>query len=349
MRNVSSGSIQIDEVDFFEFAARLWRFKFLIFSTMLLFFIGSVVYVANSSVRYEARAFLLPPSQSDIAEFNYGRTKDTELNKYSVKDVYEVFLNNLQAESLKRKFFEESYLPSLSESERKSPMDVLYADFSKTLVITRANKAGAERLVLLIRDDDPVIAKTWVERYLSQASAAAKAEMIKDVSQEADVRARNLAQKIETLREGGQQMRDDLIAQLREALSVAEAIGLKRPPLISGALSSEVSVGMTGELTYMRGSEALSAAIKELEERKSDDPFIKGLRDLQVDYSFYKKLEVRPDEVAVYRLDGPVELPDEPLGPKSYSVLAIGVFLGVVAGLLLASLCVVFHRRGNVK
>ncbi|UVL28188.1 LPS O-antigen chain length determinant protein WzzB [Pseudomonas donghuensis] len=338
-----------EEIDLYELGIKLARqWRLIVISVLLCVGVASA-YALLITPSYEAKAYILPPTQNDIADFNYGRTKDSEMNRYEVKEVYDVFLRNLHAESLRREFFKDYYLPSLSEAERKGAMDSLYADFSKRLVITQVAKGGVDRYVIAVEGADPVVVKAWAERYLEQAGSIAKAEMIKNVSREAEVRARNLSQQIGTLRESGQKVREDLIVQLREALVVAQAIGLERPPIISGSLSSEVSAGMDGELTYMRGTKALEAEIRNLEGRKSDDPFIKQLRDLQVAYSFYKNLEVSPEGVEVYRLDGPIEQPDEPVKPKKAAVVVIGLLLGVVIGLLLATLRVLFLDRRALK
>ena len=306
----------------------------------------AVAYAYFSKPIYEARVYLIPPTQNGIADFNYGRVRESELLPFSVKDVYDVFLRNLQAESLRRKFFEEYYLPSIGQVGQRSSRDALYKKYSSELNIEQASKESSDRLVLSIQSDDPAKATEWVKAYVEKAGAAAKEEMIKNVNREAEVRARNIGQQINTLRESGELIRGDRIIQLREALRIAQAIGLEKPPIISENLSTEVSAGMDGQLTYMRGTKALEAEIKNLEQRKSSDPFIESLRKLQVKYSFYKNLEVNPENVSVYRMDGAVELPDSPIKPKK----AIIVIVGFVAGGFLAVLIALlryFYRRGR--
>ncbi|QBF27929.1 chain-length determining protein [Pseudomonas tructae] len=338
-----------DEIDLYELGVKFSRQWVLIAASIVLCFGIAGAYALLAEPTYEAKAFVLPPTQNDIADFNYGRTNESEMNRYDVKQVYDVFLRNLQAESLRRQFFKDIYLPSLSESERKKPMDSLYSEFSKKLLITSVAKPGSDRYAVTVQGNDPAVAKEWAEHYLERAGSVAKAEMIKNVNREAEVRARNLNQRIGTLRESGQKVREDLIVQLREALAVSRAIGLEKPPIISGNLSSEVSAGMDGELTYMRGSKALEAEIRNLEERKSDDPFIKQLRELQVAYSFYKNLEVAPEGVEVYRLDGPIQQPDEPIKPKKSAVLIVGLLLGVVLGFLIAALRIFFFDQRKAR
>lgn len=342
MRNTPENDRLDAELDVLELLRGLWEKKLIILSVMLFAALAAVIYLFVAKPVYEARVFVVPPTQNGIADFNYGRTIEAELRPYSVKDVYEVFLRNLQAESLRRSFFEEFYLPSLGESERAGSQTRLYEKFSRELTIAPGGQSAPDRYSLVVQGGDPQRVVEWARVYVMRAGDLARDEMIKNVTREAEVRARNLAQQIDRLREGGPKVREDLIIQLREALNVARAIGLKEPPIISGTLSTEVSAGMDGHLSYMRGTKALEAEIKNLEQRTSDDPFIARLRELQARYAFYMSFEVNPDSVAVFRIDGPIEKPDAPIKPKKSVVLFVatlaGLFLGVGYVLLVSAL-----------
>ncbi len=120
------------------------------------------------------------------------------------------------------------------------------------------------------------------------------------------------------LRETAKLRREDRITQLREALKVADSLGLERPPIINDQMSEQLSAIMSGNLMYMRGSKALKEEILVLEARTSDDPFIPALRTLQELESLYRGLSIKSEQVAVFRQDGVVEVPDFPVKPKSY-------------------------------
>ena len=349
MRNNHAEPRPNDDVDLIEVIQGLWQQKWLILTFVTLFALVGGAYAFLSKPVYEAKAFVIPPSQKDIANLNYGRTNESELAPYSVKYVYEVFLRNLQAESLRRDFFEEYYLPSLNETERGGSQDGLYERFSKNLTIALADKNSPDRFLLAMRGNDPAKAVEWAEAYIDKARILAVGELVENVNREAEVRARNLAHQISALRENGEHVRQDLIIQLREALRIAEAIGLEKPPIISGNLSGEVSANMVGELTYIRGSKALLAEIKNIEERKLDDPFIKNLRALQMKYSFYKDLTVKPDDVAVFRIDGPIEAPDKPVKPKKALVLVVAILLGGVIGVFVALFRTLYRRSAELR
>lgn len=321
------------ELDLISMLRSLWQQRFLIVGVVALVVLSAVGYLLVASPVYESRVYLAPPTQNDIANFNYGRTSEAELRPYTVGDVYTVFLANLRAESLRRDFFRTVYLPSLSDAERSRPQDQLYADFLRHMSIEQVSADTPDRYVFSMRAESVEQAVAWGTDYVRRAGEAGLNEMIRNVTSEVEVRARNLNQQINTLRENGRKVREDRIVRLREALQVAQAINLSKPPLIGEALSREVSAAMGGDLTYMRGSEALNAEIDSLERRSSDDPFLPQLRQLQVRHDFFKNLEVSPDRVAVYRIDGELGVPDTQISPRSSLVLTLAVLAGLVLGL----------------
>ncbi|MCY1457908.1 hypothetical protein D9M71_752420 [compost metagenome] len=103
---------------------------------------------------------------------------------------------------------------------------------------------------------------------------------------------------------------------------------------------------MNGQIVYMRGTKALKAEIENLESRKSDDPFIYNLRDMQTMLDFYKGLEVKAASVSVYRIDGGIDQPQTPVKPMK----ALLIILGLMIGLIVSSVYVVVShllRRGK--
>lgn len=336
MLQLSTASTSSDEIDIFVLIKALWVQKWVVISVIILVTIASAVYAFTAKPLYEARIYVLPPTQNDIADFNYGRTLNSDLPPFTVKDVYDVFVRNLFSESLRRSFFDEVYLPSLTENARKGSRDRLYQNFSKQLVISVGGKEGPDRYSVTVQGYNPSEAGEWVRTYVQNAGVAAKNEMIKNVVREAQVRARNLEQQINGLRESARREREDKIKVLSEALVIARAVGLNKPVIISGRTSAELSLGVDSQALYMRGSDALQAEIDGLERRESDDPFIQSLRVLQVKYLFLKNLTIDSSSVSVYRQDGAVDDPDSPIKPNKLSILIQGACFGLFLGLALA-------------
>ncbi|CAH0208634.1 LPS O-antigen chain length determinant protein WzzB [Pseudomonas brassicacearum] len=339
MQNDRMDARRDDEIDLIELVRGLWAQKWLILGMTLLVTVGAGLYAFLSKPVYEAKLFIMPPTQNDIAELNYGRGKSSELDVYSIDHVYEVFARNLQAESLRQKFFNEVYLPSLSESQREGALDQVYLRFSRELVIKPPGKDSPDRYLVAVNNEDPVRAKEWAKTYVKLASEAAESELIKNVKTEASVRARNLGQRIISLRENAQRIREDRVQQLREALNIAQAIGLATP-----SLNSTITVDTGNKLDYQRGSKALAAEVDALQARSSDDAFIPDLRSLQMRYYFYSKLNIDPESISVYRQDGTVELPESPIKPKKMLILLLGVITGILLGCFVALLRLLFIR-----
>jgi len=324
-----------DEIDLIALARGLWGQKWLILAVTLLVTAGAAAYAYLSKPVYQAQLFIMPPTQNGIAELNYGRGKSTELDPYSIKHVYDVFARNLQGESLRQTFFNEVHLPSLDESQRKGALDRLYERFSRELIIKGPGKDTPDRYSVTVQGGDPVRATEWAKAYVARASEAAESELIKNVTAEAAVRARNLEQRIVGLRETAQRIREDRIQQLREALKIAEAIGLTSPSINSTA-AVDITVETGNKMDYQRGSKALAAEVKALESRASDDAFISDLRSLQMRYSFYRKLNIDPDSISVYRQDGSVEVPQSPIKPRKALILLLGIVAGGMLGSFMA-------------
>ena len=346
MQNDRIDARRDDEIDLIELVRGLWAQKWLILGVSLLVTVGAGFYAFLSKPVYEAKLFIVPPTQNDIAELNYGRGKSTELDIYSIRHVYDVFARNLQAETLRQKFFNEVYLPSLDESRRKGTLDSLYDRFSRDLVIKGPGKDTPDRFSIVVQGADPAQAAEWAKSYVQRASQAAESELIKNVTAEASVRARNLEQRIVSLRENAQRVREDRIQQLREALKVAKSIGLITPAINSTA-AVDITVETGNKMDYQRGSKALAAEIDALETRSSDDAFIKDLRSLQMRYSFYRKLNIDAESIAVYRQDGSVEVPDNPIKPKKGLLLVLGFLAGLLLGGFVALIRFVLNRHAE--
>src|SRR5690606_16429924 len=106
-----------DEIDLFGLIEGLWKQKVLIIVTTVVVTAIAVAYALLAKPVYEAKVFVQPPTQNDISPLNYGRGGNTGLSMLTVKDVYDIYLRNLQSESLRREFFRNVYLPSLPEEE----------------------------------------------------------------------------------------------------------------------------------------------------------------------------------------------------------------------------------------
>ncbi|MBK5400138.1 LPS O-antigen chain length determinant protein WzzB [Pseudomonas sp. TH39(2020)] len=334
MRENNSGNQGLGEVDLADLLKGIWAQRWLVFAVAVVITVMAGAFAFLSTPVYEARAFILPPTQNDIEDFNYGRTPESGLPPYSVKDVYAVFIRNLHSESLRNRFFNEVYLPSLSDDARRGSQDYLYRKFTAALTIAQPSKDFSDRFTVVALNNQPAQAADWLNLYIDQASEAAKKELIKNFSKEIKVRIRNNEAQIAMLRENAANVRRDTVRQLLEAEKIAGAIGLEKHQIVSGGVTGEMSGSGDSRLIYLRGTKALEAEVKNLQTRESDDAFIANLRKLQGLNEFYKTLGVKGEDVAVYRLDGVIQPPDSPIKPKKALTLLLGMVVGLGLGLV---------------
>lgn len=333
MRNERERLSGDEEIDLFELIGGIWKHKVLVMASAAVVAVAAVAYAFLATPIYEAKVFVQPPSQNDIAQLNFGRGGDSGLAMMSVKDVYDIYLRNLQSESLRREFFRNYYLPSLDADEKDGSQDELYSKFQDVLGLGVASKDTPNRYYVRVKLPNPQEAAEWAARYVELAGRRGVGEVLKDAKADATIKANNIEQQITAARESTRKRREDQIARLNEALHVAKSIGLEKPPIIS----AEVSAGMEGSLTYMRGSKALEAEIENLRTRTSDDPFVNNLRQRQEALAFYRSLQVDGGVVQVYRQDGTIESPDQPIKPKKAIIIILGIISGLILGLIVGS------------
>lgn len=338
-----------DEIDLIEVLRKLKARWLLIALSMAVSFVIAVLYVLWVKPVYEVKGFVQSPTHNDIANLNYGRGGDSNLDVVKVKDVYEVYLRHLQSESLRWEFFQKVYLPTLKKDERAGSQDALYERFSKVLLIAPASKDLASRYVITANFSDPTEAAAWVVDYARQAGQRAKEEVLKNIKSDSTVKANNLERQINSIQESSRKEREDRIVQLQEALRVAKSVGLEKPSVMTGKMSIEINPGLDGDLAYMRGSKALEAEIANLQTRQSDDPFIGNLREQQERLAFYRSLDVDPSSVAVFRQDGVVEVPDQPIKPKKVLLVLVGLVIGFMVGIVLAFILPARQRASNAR
>ncbi|MFC5695799.1 LPS O-antigen chain length determinant protein WzzB [Pseudomonas sp. GCM10022186] len=333
------------EIDLIELVQSVWNYKLVISIFALVGGLCAAGYAFLSSPVYEARISFLPPSLSDVAPLSSGRS-EMGLEPFKVDDIYSVFTRNLESDHSLRRFYKTVYLPALRAEDREGYSNGrLYARFLKDFKVVAPDRLRPERYSLVVQGKNPDEITRWATTYIEQVAGESLEQAVGNARREVDVAANTVQQRIASLRATAQTRRQDRIIQLKEALKVAEAVGLVEPPVLSGQTSEQLNAIMEGSLTYMRGSKALRAELSALESRVSDDPFIPQLRGLEEKYELYASIAADSPKIGVFRQDGDVVLPDEPIKPKKALILSLGVILGGVLGGLFAVVRVVLKRR----
>ena len=341
-----------DEIDLVELFQNLWQQKLLIMAITVVVTAVAAAYAFLTTPVYETKAGVLPPQLSDIAGYNLGR-KEASLNKFSVSGIYSIFKDNLLSGTLKRQFFHEVYLPTLTPEKRAIEQDKLWKEFGQILTVKAPDKKNrSDYYEVMVDYKSPELAAEWVNHYIDMAAKKTELDMQKNVLSEVVVRKAVIEKQIDSLRITAKNRREDRIIRLREALVVAESVGLDAPQVVAGRTSSngDLAQFIDGNLMYMRGAKAIRAELAVLEKRENDDPFIGELRGLENQLDFLRKIDVNPDDVSVFTLDSRAEVPETPVKPKKAIILALGMILGGMLGVFATLIrSMVKKRKMQVK
>lgn len=344
-------TVNSDEIDLFELAQNLWKQKLLISVVTLAITVLAASYAFFSSPVYESKSTILPPRLADIAGYNLGRS-EAGLKEFTPASVYSMFTQNLRSDGLRRDFFEQVYLPAETKGQDTTAKDELRESFNKKLSITNPDvKNSPERFAVTAQSADPGRAAEWANLYVERVANKTRQDMADTVATEISTRVRSIQSRIAVLRDSAKMLREDRIARLSEALKVADKVGLQAPQVKASRTSSdgELEQFVDGNLMYMRGAKAIRAELDVLQNRKNDDPFITGLRDLENQLDFLAKVSVSPDGVAVFTLDSAAEISETPIKPKKLLILVLGVILGGMLGVFFALIRVVLIKNMNSK
>ena len=149
---------------------------------------------------------------------------------------------------------------------------------------------------------------------------------------------RNTERALEEKTYTAELLRKDRQAQLTEALKVAQAVGIKDPQMTTAQPPRQDTAAsfLDGSRLYARGSKSLQAELEVLRQRNDDTPFIDGLRQTQAQLNLLKELDPAATNFKIFHVDGEVNVPLKPRSPNKSLYLAIGLFLGLAIGFLIA-------------
>jgi len=310
----------------------------------------AVAYVLLARPVYRAEAHLLPPLPQDLRTLNLASrvAGSPDIARFDTSAAYGELLKNLNSRALRLSYFRDrSLFDYYRDIEGYSDeLEAFERGFNAALKIDVPAKGDQRFVSVSYQHGQPGSAEQLLDGFLAYAAQRSVADMAATVNNSIAVSRQELEVRIAGMREFAAARRGDRITVLREALAIAERLGISdgvangRAPLQSGERGVAVN---TAQLPlYTRGSAALGAEIAALESRESDDPFISGLRDLQEQLARLNAVAVEADKVRPYTLDQAAHAPDKAVSPKRALViigaLVAGLFLGLMAALLRSQL-----------
>lgn len=407
-----------DEIDLFELFELVWRQKWLVVAITFFVTACAFAYALLATPIYQTSSVLRPVPLKNLSDLNvtdiYTLTPDealslvgVNLESYSTRFEYfkkypELFEKYIKPnESLEQSFerFNREAITIIRPDEKREGIFNKYVeiqvDYPKgvdgptmtnnfvTYAIDTERDRIVENITTLIENKlKNIDSEINVLRSAYHTEKTAKIENMTEVDR---LQKLNLEDELEALRYSLKNDRENRIQQLTEAITIARALGIKKPSLFP-SLDTEIRLS-DGVLKtesnkkqipiYFMGTEALEAerqvlqsradddftservveiknALRRLENnreieilnaRQNDDFFLDRLAEKRSEITRLNEVVINVADIQLVTIDQYATTPLAPIKPKRILIIAIGVVLGAMLGVFLALLVAMTRKR----
>lgn len=344
MQNNNPNSRQADEIDLLQLCGTLWAGKWLVVCFMAIAALLASLYVFFvAQPRYALSVYLDAPAATSLEGLNKGRQladasnrkrererQPLDLDPYTPEQVFAVFSRTLFSSDANQQFLHQ--VLNYPQHEQISSSAIEQNDWR--VKVSPPDPKGRNQYKLTVMAEDSALTQTHLAQFLGIAQVEAMANILDEARNTVALHVNSIESIMATQRAAALKQRQDRIAQLREALIVAEAIAQANPQLNLGRSSSPPALSsyLDGSELYARGARALKAELEVLEARENDDPFIADLRAKEAVLEKLKAIAPDTSALMLYAIDGQVLVPENPVQPRKALILALALVLGGILG-----------------
>jgi len=364
---ISSQMLSVEnEINLCEIIEIFKKNRWLMFGIVFLVTLVTVVIVILLPKIYRAEVVINPPSITDVEQLNIfdieGSLLDIEgslpskrkndSGKYFYKiqeeELYDKFIRFLSSKLVQYDFFEENNLFDYlrgGDAKEDDSREVFRKKFSNKIVVhdlRYKNKNKLETITITLEGLDEKLTVEWLNKYVVYVDHYTIKSITKGITKKAQLQFDGISRQISILRDTEKIRRSDLIEQYKEALVVADILGINDKVSISFSpyntlfQKKDITLDPGGVPLYLRGSDALQAGLSVLQQRKNDDPFISDLRDLQQRLMFLSHLNVEKAGVHSVSIDQSAFVSGDSVKPNRKLIIVIGFMFGCLLALFAA-------------
>ena len=336
-----------DEINLVDIWKILYKGKKIIIGSVVACLLVAMVVVLLLPKIYRAKTVLLPPQLSDITALSV-----PGIYTAGPQAIYKEFLINLHSHGLRYQYFKDHVLSDFhgkKQGDRIDDYQIFIKEFDKLLKISsKINSKGDEidfKVVTLDGKNYDRLAN-WLGKYITFVDEHTVNKLTSNVQAQVKLRAEGIKEQIAILRLVASRERQDRIARLKEADIIAKLLQIEKPTgstFVAGDKKKTPETRETGLIfgsnevpLYFRGYLALQGELEQLQNRKSDDSFIVGLRELQGRLSFLEKKQIDSKIIHAVQVDQQARTDGKPVKPVGKLIVILGGFLGVMVGIFSA-------------
>ena len=266
-----------------------------------------------------------------------------------VDAVFDQFKMNLTSRSLQKQFIKEQGLMDILAPDRTAEtrdIEILESFSRMILVEKKENVSFAEGFSVTMESDDPEFAAKMVNDYIRFFDLSTIQMLVAAGRNSISSQIRDIENTIASKRKMAKVRRLDRIIAIQEAANTAYLLGIKdivdTPTIVQ---SNQLNITTTSTTLYYRGSRALAAEIEFLKNRKSDDPFITGLRDLQEKLALLHSIKIEEEGMNSVTVDQAAYPSKSPIKPNRRMIVSIGTVAGLFLGIFLVYFVSFVHKQ----
>ena len=244
--------------------------------------------------------------------FNQGNFKEST---FFDNQLYKHFDNTNIEESFEKNFHEQLHYKIESKIASKELREQYF--FSISFIHTDAN-----------------LAAKWLNEYINMVNEKTSDNLVDAVNRTLMNTKNMLEGKAAAKRELAKKLTLDRIEQLNEALAVAQRLDITEKEDYKSNLQSVIVGGESTAVTqaplYFLGTKILREEIQSLKNRKSEDPFVPGLRILEENIQTLELSKLSYGDVKAAGVDQPATVPTVRNAPKRKLIVFVITFLGLL-------------------
>ena len=343
--SISYQQSEEDTIDLYELCISLWKNKWLIIAFTTVAALGSLVFALTVPKVYKAETLLLPPKEKDFQALNIlnvhqrittGSEYISLTKIYDSKTIFEKFKQNLKSRKIQKKFIhEKGLIELLFPGQNLENIDEgIYKVFADLINV----ESDDDLTTLSLKLQDGEIASKLVNDLTEFVDKETIATLVEDLNDKIENMIRDIEYTISSKRLLAERRREDQITRYTENAEIARRLGMVgRVDATNIIQTTEINTDIataTSPLYYL-GYEALMTEIGILRNRKSDDPFINGLRDLQEQLELLKAVNFEKDKMSSVHIDERAYSPMEAIEPNRRLIVSIVTAVGLFSGIFL--------------
>ncbi len=337
-----------DTIDFYAIWTTLWKNKVLIILLTIVAASCSILYALQKEPIFKAETLLLKPKAKNIQSLNVlGILNSLDFEKTSgliqisdkitSDDVFTRFKQNLKSRTVHKKFIKEQGLMEVLNPSRNTQTSDLeiFRGFAALINIDEVNEITSFSIEL----NDAEVASQLVNKLTEFVDKETIHQFVQDKENEIENQIIEIEYNIRSKRLMAEKRREDQIIRYTENAQIAKELGMiERVDATSMIQTTQMNVDIATATTplYYLGYEALMTEINVLRNRKSDDPFISGLRDLQEQLAMLRTIKFNKERMRSVHVDQAAYTPKNPISPNRRLIVSFGTLIGLFSGLFLA-------------